>query len=148
MADFSRITERLFCGGRIDSAADVVELVEAGVTHIINTQRSHDDAPLIGSLGYLWVPTEDDDVHPKPVAWFGQAVRFSLVVLSRPGTIVLAHCAHGRNRGPSIAYAILRAQGWSRCGAYALLKEKRPIVLVGYRDDADAALGALGWVRR
>ena len=39
MADFSRITERLFCGGQIKSAADVVELVGAGVTHIINAQH-------------------------------------------------------------------------------------------------------------
>jgi protein-tyrosine phosphatase len=60
---------------------------------------------------------------------------------------VLTHCAHGVNRGPSLAYAILRAQGWPRHDAYALLKERRPQVRVGYRDDADAALRALRWTR-
>jgi hypothetical protein len=145
MVDFSRITERLFCGGRIESAADAAELLGAGVTHIINARKTRSDASLIGTLGYLWNPTEDDDVHPKPVAWFGNAVEFALAALARPGTVVLTHCAHGRNRGPSLAYAILRAQGWPRHDAYALLKERRPQVTVGYRDDADAALGALGW---
>ena len=65
MADFSRITERLFCGGQIKSAADAAELVEAGVTHIINAQHEHSDASRIGTLSYLWDPTEDDDVHPQ-----------------------------------------------------------------------------------
>jgi len=148
MVDFSRITERLFCGARIESAADAAELVGAGVTHIINARHTRCDASLIGNLSYLWNPTEDDDGHPKPVAWFGNAVEFALAALARPGTVVLTHCAHGRNRGPSLAYAILRAQGWPSLEAYALLKEKRPQVIVGYRDDADAALGALGWTPR
>jgi hypothetical protein len=145
MVDFSRITERLFCGARIESAADAAELVGAGVTHIINARLTRSDASLIGNLSYLWNPTEDDDIHPKPIAWFGNAVEFALAALARPGTVVLTHCAQGRNRGPSLAYAILRAQGWSRHDAYALLKERRPQVVVGYRDDADAALRALGW---
>src|ERR1700680_2241114 len=163
MADFSRITELLFCGGQIKSAADAAELVEAGVTHIINAQHEHSDASRIGTLSYLWDPTEDDDVHPKPVTWFGNAVDFALAALARPGTVVLTHCAHGVNRGPSLAYAILRAhtlrlgraesysdcrhrrEGWPRHDAYALLKERRPQVRVGYRDDADAALRALSW---
>jgi dual specificity phosphatase 3 len=147
MADFSRITERLFCGGQIKSAADVAELVGAGVSHIINAQHEHSDTSRIWTLSYLWDPTEDDDVHPKPVTWFGNAVDFALAALARPGTVVLTHCAHGVNRGPSLAYAILRAQGWPRHDAYALLKEKRPQVRVGYRDDADAALLALSWTR-
>jgi dual specificity phosphatase 3 len=145
MADFSRITKRLFCGGQIKSARDVAELVEAGVTHVINAQHKHNGVARIGTLSYLWDPTDDDDVHPKPVAWFGNAVDFALAALARPGTIVLTHCAHGVNRGPSLAYAILRAQGWRRRDALALLKERRPKVRVAYREDADAALRELGW---
>jgi dual specificity phosphatase 3 len=153
MADFSKITERLFCGGAIESAADVAELIEAGVTHVINARQTRSEESLIKALcwrsstKYLWNPTKDDDVHPKPVAWFGNAVRFALATLAHPRTIVLTHCRHGKNRGPSLAYAILRAHGWPRHDAYILLKEKRPHVIVGYRDDADAALTALGWTK-
>jgi len=147
MVDFSRITERLFCGAQIKTADDVALLVGVGVTHIINAQLENSDPSRIGTLSYLWDPTEDDDMHPKPVAWFDNAVNFALAALARPAAVVLTHCAFGVNRGPSLAYAILRAQGWPRQDAYALLKEKRPQVNVGYREDADAALRTLGWTR-
>ena len=71
------------------------------MTHIINARRTRSHASLIGTLSYLWNPTEDDDVHPKPVAWFGNAVEFALAALARPGTVVFTHCARGRNRGPT-----------------------------------------------
>jgi hypothetical protein len=38
MADFSRITERLFCGGQIKSALTRPNS-SGGVTHIINAQH-------------------------------------------------------------------------------------------------------------
>src|SRR5271156_5719543 len=119
MVDFSRITERLFCGAQIKTTDDVALLVGTGVTHIINAQLENNDPSLIGTLSYLWDPTEDDDVHPKPVAWFGNAVSFAVAALARPATVVLTHCSYGVNRGPSLAYAILRAQGWPRQDAFA-----------------------------
>jgi hypothetical protein len=76
------------------------------IDEIAFAQRA--DKRVAGETFQLWkltvnsdhTATEDDDVHPKPVAWFGNAVEFALAALAPPGTVVLTHCAHGRNRGP------------------------------------------------
>jgi hypothetical protein len=53
----------------------------------------------------------------------------------------------GVNRGPSTAFAVLRALGWTDEAALALLKSKRPPVNVAYRADANAAITAVGCER-
>ena len=99
-----------------------------------------------GDIGYLWDPTQDDG-QTKPAAWFSRGIDFALGALAHPGYAVLTHCAAGINRGPSMAYAILRAQGWDGIDAIALLRAKRPQVQVRYRGDAENALVQLGWTR-
>jgi protein-tyrosine phosphatase len=147
MADFSQITERLFVGGQINDA-DWPVLKAAGITHVIDAQAEREDrAPSAEGISVLWVPQPDDGKHPKPVKWFGDAASFALLAFTTPQAKVLTHCAAGVNRGPSLGYAVLRAQGWSRNDAFALLKAKRPQVNVAYRDDADAALQALGYAK-
>lgn len=148
--NYSLITERLFCGAQINSDADFDELKAAGVTHIIDAQAERDDnvfepKNMIG-LTILWDPQQDDGQHPKPVEWFKNAVEFGIGALKFPGTIVLTHCAAGYNRGPSLAYAILRAQGWSQVDAKALLHSRRSVG-IAYADDADLALKTLGWTK-
>ena len=148
MPDFSVITERLLCGGQF-SSGDIGALRAAGVTHIISARAEYDDPlPLLNGFFYLRWGVNDDGLHPKPVEWFDKSVSFALAALSSPKTKVLAHCAAGFNRGPSIAYAIMRAQGWRRDEALAQLHLRRPICVGGiaYRDDADSALRALGFV--
>jgi protein-tyrosine phosphatase len=146
MADFSKIHERLYCGGQINDANDIQLIVAAGITHVINAQAERtlsDD--LLGGLGYLWCPTADDGQHPKPVEWFRNAIDFALAAMSTQGR-VLAQCGAGNNRGPSLAYAILRAQGLNASAAMTLLKAGRPQVGVAYWEDAELALKALGWI--
>lgn len=148
MADFSRITERLFCGGQINDSADVNALCLAGITHVIDAQIERNDGPLmISGIRYLWAPTADDGVHPKPVEWFKDAISFAMSAFLLPGCAVLTHCRAGVNRGPSLAYAIMRAQGWSAGQAMAQLKANRPIVQVAYANDAEVALKSLYWIR-
>src|SRR6516164_8960694 len=144
MADFSKIHERLYCGGQINDANDVQQIVAAGVTHVINAQIERDlGEDLLGGLGYLWCPMADDGVHPKPSEWFRDAIDFALAAMSRQGR-VLAQCGAENNRGPSLAYAILRAQGLNASAAMTLLKAGRPQVGVAYWEDAELALKALG----
>ena len=147
MADFSQITERLFCGGQIADDSDVDHLLLSGVTHIIDAQIERNDGPLMrAGMRYLWNPTADDGEHPKPAAWFKDTIDFAMGAFITPGSVVLTHCAAGVNRGPSLAYAIMRAQGWSAADAMAQLKAKRPIAQAAYADDAELALRSLGWV--
>jgi dual specificity phosphatase 3 len=147
MADFSQITGRLFVGGQINDG-DWPALKAAGITHVLDAQLEREDrAPADEDIFALWVPQPDDGKHPKPVSWFRYAVAFGLWALTNPNARLLTHCAAGVNRGPSLGYAVMRAQGWSREDAFALLKKNRPQVNVAYRDDADIALQTLEYVK-
>ena len=147
MVDFSQITERLFVGGQINDG-DWPALKAAGITHVLDAQLEREDrAPADAEIFALWVPQPDDGKHPKPVSWFRDSVAFGLWALNNPHSRLLTHCAAGINRGPSLGYAVMRAQGWSKDDAFKLLKAKRPQVNVAYSDDADMALQALGYTK-
>jgi hypothetical protein len=61
------------------------------IDEIAFAQRA--DKRVAGETFQLWkltvnsdhTATEDDDVHPKSVAWFGNAVEFALAALAPPG---------------------------------------------------------------
>lgn len=149
MYDFSQITERVYCGAAINTLNDILDIRQAGITHIADARIEYNDGSLLVEAhwpldDYLYDPALDDGL-PKPVGWFQNVLDFALPALSKPGVIVLTHCAAGVNRGPSLAYCIMRAQGWTKDDAYALIKSKRPIANIGYRADADSALIKLGW---
>ena len=150
--DCSPLTERLFTGAAISSTSDVDQLVQAGVTAIIDARAEFDDAAIImanhPSILYLWDGAQDDG-QPKPPEWFKKALDFAMPILARPGQILFTHCAAGHNRGPSLAYAVLRAQGWPSHNALHLIHVKRPQTVGGiaYAPDAERALHQLGWVR-
>jgi protein-tyrosine phosphatase len=146
MADFSFVTERLATGAAITGPADVTALHAAGITHIIDCRAEFSDAPLLATSGmaYLWNGTEDDG-QPKPPAWFAASLVFALPALATAGAKVYAHCAAGVNRGPSTAYAILRAFGLLPAAAEAMIRAARPQVGLAYKADADSAVTALGY---
>lgn len=151
--DYSLITERLYTGASMRCSKDVDALVAAGVTHVIDARSGFSDAALLMArqpqISYLWDPTADDGVHPKPVEWFKKALDFALPAIAQPGKIILSHCAAGHNRGPSITFVIMRALGWSYHEALDLLHTNRPQCIGGvtYRDDGELALRQLGWIR-
>lgn len=157
--DVSQINEWLWCGGAITTDADVAQIAADGITLDIDCRKEFDDRSLIDAYDRL-PPTPgalrqhpqiayyyagvDDDGQPKPVSWFQGAWEFAQPLLDQ-GAVVLAHCAGGVNRGPSMAYFLLRAHGkLSGDAAFAVLKAKRPVVGVLYRPDADRAITALG----
>jgi hypothetical protein len=148
MADFNYITERLVCGAQINGADDMQTIINAGITHIIDAQIERNDLPFIvpAVKAYCWDPTADDG-QPKSADWFEKAIAFAMDALYSPGNVVMCHCAAGVNRGPSLAYAILRVQGESADEAWAQLKFKRPQVGIRYAPDAELALKALGWTK-
>lgn len=142
------ITTRVATGGALSSAQDAEELAKAGVTHVVDVTDAGDDTPLFVALPgvhVLFNPTADDG-SPKPATWFETSLNFALPALAQPHTKVYAHCSAGSNRGPSTAYAILRAGGgWAAVSTLALVKEKRSGASVRYAGDADSALEALGY---
>ena len=148
--DCSQITERLWCGANVQDANDVAQLKAIGVTHVIDC-NTDDEIPLFppqAGIILLSDPTQDDGAT-KGADWFGPGVGFGVRMLSQPGNVVLTHCAAGVNRGPSMAYAIMRAQGLKRSIALSMLTLNRPVCRDGirYRNDAENALLALGWIK-
>jgi len=154
--NFNRITERLFVGGRPREFADLTKLHQAGITDILDV-CDVDDSLLLPKgvdwrgLGfeYLWNDGGPDNGAPKPAAWFQASIRFAFAALTRPKRILYVHCFNGINRGPSSAYAILRALGWPSLEAKAQLRLLRPLMDVagggiGYANDADKAI-EVGW---
>lgn len=143
--DFSVINSRILTGAAPVDEGFVKALQEAGVTHIIDVTDAEDDRSLLPTnFPYLYNPTADDGTKKEP-DWFAKSLTFALPMFAQPHTKLYTHCSAGINRGPSTAYAVMRALGWDSATALSLLKAKRPQVQARYSGDADAAIKALGY---
>ena len=145
LANASFVTPRLAVGGDLDQWDDELaqrqlgELLARGVTHVVDVRVEADDQALVERLtdriAYLWHGM--DDVGQRvPPAWFEAAVTWVEQALEDPDAVVLTHCHMGINRGPSLGYAVLLAQGVDLVEAIALVREARPIAAVAYAEDA------------
>lgn len=143
MTEIRFVTPWLAVGDALEAAADVDEVLRQGITHIVNCRVGFDDAPLIGDqAAYLWDPAPDDRL-PKEAGWFLTAIEFVREARKDLAVKVLVHCTGGIDRSPSMAYAILRAAGWSPAGAELAILDAHPSARLLYRDDAEAAVQEL-----
>jgi protein-tyrosine phosphatase len=126
---FDFVTERIVVGGRISSKADVDQLVAAGITHVVDMRAEFDDDTMNDSrITILWLPQVDDG-EMRPAGQYRKGVQFAFQALSLPNTKVFSHCDAGLNRGPTMAYALLRAFGFPPSEAIARVRAARPDVL-------------------
>jgi len=123
------VTDRIAVGGGIWNEENMEELVQHGVTHIIDMQIEFDDRPLAERypVEVLFNPT-DDDFLPKPPELFQAGVDFALEALDQPQNRIYIHCAAGVHRAPMMTLAILRVLGWSLQDAKKLIQERRYVV--------------------
>jgi len=123
------VTDRIAVGGGIWNEVKMIEVVDQGVTHIINMQIEFDDRHLGVPYGIrvLWNPT-DDDFQLKPPELFQRGVEFALEALEDPRGKVFIHCAAGVHRAPMMTLAIMRAMGWELSDAKKLIQKRRPVV--------------------
>jgi len=126
--DITWVTDRIAVGGGIWSERNMIDVVAAGVTHIINMQIEFDDTRLAEPFGVkvLWNPT-DDDFRTKQAVLLQRGVEFALEALQEPQSKVFIHCAAGVHRAPMMALAVLRAMGWSLDKAVKTIEEKRDV---------------------
>jgi len=126
--DISWLSDRVAVGGGIWNEANMIAVVRAGITHIIDMQIEFDDTRLAApyDVAVLWNPT-DDDFEPKPPELFQRGVDFALQALDHPAAKVFIHCAAGVHRAPMMALAVLRALGYSAADAAALIRARRPV---------------------
>jgi len=127
--DMTWVTDRIAVGGGIWNESKMLEVVRAGVTHIIDMQIEFDDTALARPYGVavLWNPV-DDDFQPKPPEVFQRGVEFALEALERAEAKVFIHCAAGVHRAPMMALALLRALGWNLEDAKRLIQSRRHVV--------------------
>ncbi|HUO40779.1 MAG TPA: hypothetical protein VMU34_24360 [Mycobacterium sp.] len=148
MADFSMVTNRVATGAAIATAADVDQLLAAGLNVVLDARADFNDGSLFAGnphITYLWNPTEDDGTH-KPVEYWQRTLAFVLPQLATPHTKAYLHCTAGLNRGPSNALCVLVAQGFHPDWAEAYIRQARPQVTIAYKADAIAACQALGFM--
>ena len=128
--DMTWITDRVALGGGIWNDANMIEVVRAGVSHIIDMQIEFDDTSLAKpyDVEVLWNPTDDDFQH-KPAEIFERGVNFALQALDADKeNKVYIHCAAGVHRAPMMTLAILRSIGWSLERAMEHVQAERPVV--------------------
>jgi len=127
--DLTWVTGQIAVGGGIWNEWNMIEVVAAGITHIIDMQIEFDDTRLAEPYGVkvLWNPTEDD-FQPKPAELFCRGVDFALGALQDPEAKLFIHCAAGVHRAPMMALAVMRAQGWSLMDAVREIEDKREVV--------------------
>lgn len=123
------------------AGAQLQEWLAAGVTHILDVRREFSDEPLVAArapqLSYHWLGTEDHGQRQDP-AWFAAGVGLAQAALQRADARIVVHCHMGINRGPSMALAVLLAQGWDCIAALDAIRAARPIAAVIYAADAVA----------
>jgi dual specificity phosphatase 3 len=144
------VTPTLLVGGDLDTRDEsharqqLHELVDAGVTHLVDTRLEWSDQEWVAAespgTAYLHVGM-DDAGQAVPDAWFDDAVGW-VQEARADGGVVLAHCHMGVNRGPSLGFAVLLAEGWDPLEALVRIRQVRPIAWVAYAEDA------LGWHHR
>ena len=127
--DMTWVTDRIALGGGIWNEQNMIALVKAGVTHVINMQIEFDDRPLCEpyDVSVLWNPT-DDDFEPKPAELLENGVRFATQALESAETKLYVHCAAGVHRAPMMTLAILRSMGWTLEDALETVQSLRPVV--------------------
>jgi len=127
--DMTWVTDRIAVGGGIWTEDKMIEVVRAGVTHIIDMQIEWDDTRLAAPYGVkvLWNPTDDDFRH-KPPELFQRGVQFALEALDDDGARLFIHCAAGVHRAPMMALAVLRAMGFGLQDAIDMIESRRKAV--------------------
>ena len=127
--DMSWVTDRIAVGGGIWTEDKMIEVVRAGITHIIDMQIEFDDTALAEPYGVqvLWNAV-DDDFQAKPPEIFKRGVEFALGALENIENKLYIHCAAGVHRAPMMTLAVLGALGWRLEDAKRTIAAHRPVV--------------------
>ncbi len=154
-ANLSFVTPRLAVGGDLDThdraraLLQLWELLDLGITHVVDVRSEWSDAELFvhsaPQVRYLHHGM-DDAGQSVPPAWFERAVSWVEAARAQdPDAVVLTHCHMGINRGPSLGFALLLADGWNPVEAISTIRAARPQANVWYAADAlDWHLGRTG----
>jgi len=146
LANLHFVTPQLAIGGDLSShdpglsRLQLIEICELGITHVVDTRLEWSDEQALAEsaphVRYLHHGM-DDAGQRVPHAWFEEAVAWVEAAYEQdPEAVVLTHCHMGINRGPSLGFAVLLAQGWDPVEAISAIRAARPQANVWYAADA------------
>ena len=146
LANLHFVTPQLAIGGDLSShdpglsRLQLIEICELGITHVVDTRLEWSDEQALAEsapqVRYLHHGM-DDAGQQVPHAWFEEAVAWVEAAYEQdPEAVVLTHCHMGINRGPSLGFAVLLAQGWDPVEAISAIRAARPQANVWYAADA------------
>jgi protein-tyrosine phosphatase len=146
LANLHFVTPQLAIGGDLSShdpglsRLQLTEICELGITHVVDTRLEWSDEQALAEsapqVRYLHHGM-DDAGQQVPHAWFEEAVAWVEAAYEQdPEAVVLTHCHMGINRGPSLGFAVLLAQGWDPVEAISAIRAARPQANVWYAADA------------
>ena len=146
LANLHFVTSQLAVGGDLSSEDEglsrlqLAEISELGITHVVDTRFEWSDEQAVAEhashVQYLHHGM-DDAGQRVPHEWFEEAVSWIEAAYEQdPDAVVLTHCHMGINRGPSLGFAVLLAQGWDPVEAIAAIRAARPQANVWYAADA------------
>lgn len=78
-------------------------------------------------LNLYHLPQKDDGTM-RPPGQYRTGIRWAFEALQFPTYKIYAHCQSGLNRGPTMAFALLRAFGFSKEMAIEAIRVARPQV--------------------
>jgi len=141
--DHQWVTERIALGSAVSTPEHARAVIEDGITHVIDCRMKPEGEELFRgtSVRYFHCGTEDDR-KAKSISWFRKGVAFALTSMALPHSRLLIHCKLGAARSPSMAYAVLRALGWSSVDAVDAIRKARVLASVTYKEDAERAIEA------
>lgn len=126
-------------GERAAFEAQLDQWRELGITHIVDAREEWSDEERVVArhpdITYHWVGTHDDG-SAQPDEWFRAGVEAALEAMADPEAHAVVHCHMGVNRGPSLAFAVLLAMGWSPAAAAAAIRAARPVAAILYAENA------------
>lgn len=137
--------DRLWVGLSCRQPEHIEELSDAKITHWADHRRTRCSIEILELLevSYLWNPTQDDRAS-KPLSWYVMTLDFVRHALAGSGSRALVTCARGQHRGPSMAYAVLRAAyGLESMAAASAIALAWPAADLWYADDIDRKLDEL-----
>jgi len=137
------VADRVLVGGDLDlfdnakAARQRAELIDSGVTDVVDCRIEWDDTAAWQDTGVRYVRAPIDDAGQRvPAEWFEVMVSRVLEWLEHPDAVVLTHCHMGINRGPSLGFAVLLGLGLEPVEALRTIQSVRPIAYAYYAEDA------------
>jgi hypothetical protein len=119
------VSDRLAFGSKVRLNRHVEKLQQLGITHVIDARNYPSKKLRKFKIIHL---NFKDDARPRPMWFYGRALRFYRIALRNPRAKVFVMCRAGRRRSASLTYFLLRASGYNPRKARKVMQSARPCI--------------------